>query len=316
MGTNLLEVRGKHELLERLQELRKRHRAVLLGHYYVPPEVQDACDYVGDSLGLSRQAAESDADVIVFCGVHFMAETASVLAPDRRVLIPSLDAGCSLAESITGHDVAQWKAANPDGIVISYVNTTAEVKAYTDCCCTSANALLVVQQYADAKKILFLPDKNLGHYIMRKTGISMEIWDGACHVHDRFSEALIQARMAEYPEAEVLVHPESAGAWRDEIFGNPRVFIGSTTGMIKRAASSSAKQFLVVTEQGTLHQMQREAPGKELILVGPEAYCEYMKMMTLERVVRCLETGIHEVKVPVDIAKRAANSIERMLSIG
>lgn len=296
--------------------LKKEKKAVLLGHYYAPSEVQDVCDYVGDSLGLSRQAAATEAEIIVFCGVHFMAETASILAQDKKVLLPDTAAGCTLAESITGADVAAWRESHPGGAVISYVNTTAEVKAYTDCCCTSANALEVVKKYKDAPAILFLPDWNLGHYVQRQTGVKMEIWRGACHVHDVFTASKILQAMAKYPDAEVLVHPESSGASTPEIYSDPRVRITSTTGMIRRAAESASRQFVVVTELGTLYKMQKAAPGKELIPIAEDAECEHMKRATLEAVYESLVREQHEVRVPAELARRAVTSIERMIAIG
>lgn len=306
----------RQALAAEIVRLKKEKQAVLLGHYYAPAEVQDVCDYVGDSLGLSRQAAKTEAKIIVFCGVHFMAETASVLAQDKKVLLPDLAAGCSLAESITGADVAAWREEHPKGVVISYVNTTAEVKAYTDCCCTSANAVEVVEKYKDAPAILFLPDWNLGHYVQRKTGVKMEIWRGACHVHDMFTASRILQALAKYPDAEVLVHPESSGSATPEIADNPRVHIASTTGMIRRAAESACKRFVVVTEPGTLHKMQAAAPGKELIRISDDAECEYMKLATLESVYNALLQEQHEVRVPAALAKKALLSIERMIAIG
>ena len=303
-------------LREELAELRRTKRAILLGHYYALPEVQDVCDYVGDSLGLSREAAKADADMIVFCGVHFMAETASILAQDKKVLLPCAEASCSLANGITGHELAAWKAVHPDHFVVSYVNTTAEVKAYTDCCCTSANALQVVQHYAAGRRIMFVPDRNLGSYIRLTTGIDMDLWDGACHVHNEFTTALIKARMAQYPAARVLVHPESAGASDEQIRKDPRVFIASTTGMIKEAARCPESQLLVVTEEGVLHKMHEAAPNKELILVAPTAQCEHMKHATLETVVDALRTERTEVRVPAELASRARLAIDRMLEIG
>lgn len=303
-------------LAKEIGRLKREKNAVLLGHYYAHAEVQDVCDYVGDSLGLSRQAAATEAEIIVFCGVHFMAETASVLAQDKKVLLPDPEAGCSLAESITGADVAAWREAHPGGVVISYVNTTAEVKAYTDCCCTSANALEVVEKYRDAPAILFLPDWNLGHYVQRQTGVKMEIWRGACHVHDVFTASKILQAMAKYPDAEVLVHPESSGSSTPEIYGDPRVHITSTTGMIRRAAESNCERFVVVTERGTLHKMRAAAPGKELILISEDAECEHMKRATLEAVYAALVHEQHEVRVPAELARRAVASIERMIAIG
>lgn len=303
-------------LHKELEDLRHTKRAILLGHYYAPPEVQDVCDYVGDSLGLSREAAKSNAEIIVFCGVHFMAETASILAQDKKVLLPSFEAGCSLANGITGEALAAWREVHPEHFVISYVNTTAEVKAYTDCCCTSSNALQVVQRYAPHHKLLFAPDRNLGRYIQKKTGVEMELWDWACHVHNEFTTSVIKAQMQKYPQARVLVHPESAGAADDEICNESRVFISSTTGMIQEAARCKEQQLLVVTEEGVLHKMREAAPGKEFILVTPTAQCEHMKHATLNAVVECLRDEKNEVRVPAELAQRARVSIDRMLAIG
>lgn len=306
----------REEIVAQIGELKRERNAVLLGHYYTHPEVQDVCDYVGDSLGLSRQAADTQADVIVFCGVHFMAETASILAQDKTVLIPALNAGCSLAESITGSKLRAWRERNPEAVVISYVNTTAEVKAYTDCCCTSANAVQVVEHYRDAEKILFLPDWNLGHYIQLKTGIPMEIWRGDCFVHADFVTPRVKARMAEYPEAEVLIHPESPAAHDPELLKDPRVHIGSTSGMIANAQTATARQIIVATEVGTLHKMSQAAPDKELIPLTTGALCGHMKHATLEQVLNALQNNQYEVRVPSDLAARAKRSIDAMLAIG
>ncbi len=303
-------------LQEEIQEQKRERHAVLLGHYYAPPEVQDVCDFVGDSLGLSRQAADTQAQMIVFNGVHFMAETASSLAPGRKVILPDLSAGCSLADSITAHDIEQWKAQYPRGVVIAYVNTTAAVKALTDCCCTSATAVQVVQHYAGAERILFLPDWNLGHYVQAVTGIKMDIWRGSCHVHDAFTASRILMRMAQEPGAEVLVHPESSGAVVPEIRNSPRVTIASTTGMIKHLKASRAKKFLIVTEKGVLHNMHQAAPEKELMLIGNDANCRYMQLPTLPKVREALRSGGPEVKVPEVLAQRAYGPIKRMLEIG
>lgn len=302
--------------MARIQALKKERNAVLLGHYYARPEVQDVCDYVGDSLGLSRQAAQTDADVIVFCGVHFMAETASILAQDKTVLIPAQNAGCSLAESITGAQIQAWREKHPGAVVISYVNTTAEIKAYTDCCCTSANAVEVVEHYRDAEEILFLPDWNLGHYIQAKINVPLKIWNGDCCVHARFTGDLIRKRMEEFPEAEVLIHPESPGANDPELINHPRVYVGSTSGMISRAGKSEAQELIVVTEIGTLHRMGQVAPGKKMIPISPSAACQHMKYATLAEVQRSLEQMRYEVRVEAELAEKARKSIDRMLAIG
>ncbi len=306
----------KEEIVARIEELKRKRNAVLLGHFYARPEVQDVCDYVGDSLGLSRQAAETDADVIVFCGVHFMAETASILAQDKTVLIPVQNAGCSLAESITGAQLKAWREQHPEAVVISYVNTTADIKAYTDCCCTSANAVQVVEHYRDAEEILFLPDWNLGHYIQAKINRPMKIWNGDCCVHARFTAELIQKRMEEYPEAEVLIHPESPGANDPDLINNPRVYVGSTSGMIARAGKSEAEQLIVVTEVGTLHKMGEVAQGKQLIPISLSGECQHMKYATLEEVMLALEEMRYEVRVDSELAAMGKKSIDRMLAIG
>ena len=316
MSNTKLQATSQKHLLDELNELRHSKHAILLGHYYANPDVQEVCDYVGDSLGLSREAAKSDADIIVFCGVHFMAETASILAQDKKVLLPALEAKCSLADGITGAQLAAWREANPDYFVISYVNTTAEVKAYTDCCCTSSNALQVVKYYAPDHRLLFAPDRNLGRYIQLQTGIPMKLWDGACHVHNEFTTAVIKAQMRKYPKARVLIHPESAGASDDEIRNDARVFISSTTGMINEAKRCSEPQLLVVTEEGVLYKMQQTVPEKELILVAPTAQCEHMKHATLANVLECLREEKNEVRVEAELAQSARISIERMLAIG
>lgn len=306
---------SEKEIIKRIKALQIEKNAIILAHYYTRPEVQDIADYLGDSLGLSRMAGETDARIIVFCGVHFMAETASIISPEKKVLIPSLHAGCSLAESITPEDLQKWKSENPDGLIVCYVNTSAEVKAYSDYCCTSANAVKIVESLPKDKKILFVPDKNLGAYIARKTGRDMEIWEGDCCVHERIDADTILEKLEEYPEADALIHPESNGSHDDRIFYHPRAFIASTSGMINRAKESPGRQFIVATELETIHKLKKDNPEKEFIPVHPTVWCAQMKKVTLEKVLEALEKEQYEVSVPEDIRQKAWVPIERMLKI-
>jgi len=304
------------ELVRRIEELKKEKNAVVLAHYYAHPEVQDVADYIGDSLGLARQAGETKADTIVFCGVHFMAETASIISPNKTVLIPAQKCGCSLAESITGNDIQKWKTKNPDGVVVSYVNTTAEVKAETDYCCTSSNALKVIEHLGKDKKIFFTPDKNLGAYIVKQTGIPMDLWDGDCCVHERITTDMILDMSNKYPEADILIHPESNCAGDDTILNLPNAYFYSTAGIIKHSAKSVKKQFIIATELGTLHQLEKDNPDKEFILIHPKTICGSMKKVKLQGVYEALLENQYEVKVPEEISKKAILSIQRMLEIG
>ena len=288
------------EIIDRIQQLKKEKNAVILAHYYTRPEVQDIADYLGDSLGLSQEAGKTNADIIVFCGVHFMAETAAIISPDKKVLIPAQHAGCSLAESLTGYELREWKKANPDGIVVSYVNTTAEVKAWTDICCTSANALKVVESLPADKKILFVPDKNLGAWIQKKTGRRMELWSGDCCVHERITSEMILEKSREYP---------------DRILELPQAFMYPTAGMIKHVANSPKKQFVIATEIETIHKLKKDNPDKEFIPIHPTTICGQMKKVTLEKVLEALEKEQYLVTVPDDIRKKAWLPIERMLQI-
>jgi quinolinate synthase len=303
------------ELSARIKQLKEEKNAIILAHYYTRPEVQEVADYLGDSLGLSREAGETDARVIVFCGVHFMAETASIISPDKKVLIPARGAGCSLAESITGEDILRWKAANPKGIVVCYVNTTAEVKACSDYCCTSSNAVKVVTSLPAESKILFVPDKNLGAYINKVTGRGMELWHGDCCVHERLPASLLLQRLEEYPDAVALIHPEANGSHDDRVLNHPRAFIASTAGMIARARSSSRTRFLVATELEIIHELCKNSPGKEFIPVHRSTLCGQMKKITLERVLEALEHEQFEVKVPETTGEKARVAIQRMLAI-
>lgn len=303
------------EIIDRIQQLKREKNAVILAHYYTRPEVQDMADYLGDSLGLSQEAGKTDADIIVFCGVHFMAETAAIISPDKKVLIPARFAGCSLAESITGYDLREWKKTNPEGIVVSYVNTTAEVKAWTDICCTSANALKVVESLPKDRKILFVPDKNLGAWIMKVTGRPLELWQGDCCVHERIPAQMILEKSKEYPEADILIHPEANCSHEDVILSLPQVYLYSTAGMIKHARTSSKKQFIIATEIETIHKLKKDNPDKEFIPVHPKTICGQMKKVTLENILEALEKEQYIVQVPEEIRQKALIPIERMLKI-
>jgi quinolinate synthase len=301
---------------EEIRALAAERDAVILAHNYQVPEVQDVAHYVGDSLGLSREAAATDAEAIVFCGVHFMAETAKILSPDKTVLIPDPDAGCSLAASITADQLRTWKAENPGAVVVAYVNTTAEVKAETDYCCTSGNAKAVIEAIPRDREILFLPDMFLGIWLERVTGRKLNVWMGECHVHAGIRPPDIERWQAQAPDAELLVHPECGCASQCMAFGNDRTHILSTEGMIKFAKESSKQRFLVATETGILHRLNKEAPGKRFEAVSERAICKYMKMITLEKLRDSLRDWRHEVTVPEDVAAKARLAIERMVEIG
>jgi len=308
------------EMMEEIRHLKQEKRAVILAHNYQVPEVQDVADFVGDSLGLSQKAREVDADIIVFCGVHFMAETAKVLNPEKKVLLPDLEAGCSLADSITAEDVRRWKAEHPDALVVGYINTTAEVKAECDVCVTSSNAVEVVQSLPEDREILFLPDMFLGAYVARKTGRKIHIWPGECHVHARLGFHTIRQAQASHPEATLLVHPEcgcstSCMYFAEEGSLGSRVHILSTGGMIRYASESPDRTFLVATEVGILHPLRKRAPEKTFIPVDPEAICPYMKKITLDKVLRSLTDEVYEITVDPGIRERALRAIERMLEV-
>ena len=304
----------REELVQKIEELKKEKNAIVLAHYYSNPDVQDVADFLGDSLELSRKAGTADADIIVFAGVHFMAETAALISPKKKVLVPALGAGCTLADGVCGENLAQWKAANPNGMVVSYVNTTAEVKSHTDICCTSANALSIVKGLPQDTKVFFVPDKNLGSYIISQTGRDMELYNGCCKVHDQVTTAMVQDMMAKYPEADVLIHPESACSSDPVILDNPNCYMYSTSGILKHAAASEKKQFIIATEVGTLHKLRKDNPGKEFILVSEKIVCEYMKLATLEKVYEALRDEKFEVKVPEEISARALAPITLMMS--
>src|SRR5512132_1330309 len=303
------------ELQKEIKHLARTRNAVIIAHNYERPEVQDVADFVGDSLGLSREAAKTPADVIVFCGVHFMAETAAVLSPQKTVLLPDPRAGCSLASSITAEQLRAWKAEHPGAVVVSYVNTTAEVKAESDYCCTSGNAVDVIKAIPAEKEILFLPDLFLGLWLERVTGRKLRIWLGECHVHAGIRPKDIERWQAEAPDAELLVHPECGCASQCMAFGNGRTHILSTEGMINFAKESPKNRFLVATETGIIHRLNKEAPGKRFEAVSERAICKYMKMITLEKLRDSLRDWKHVVTVEPEIAERARGAIDRMVAI-
>ncbi len=311
----------KEQLLREINELRKVRNAVILAHNYQIADIQDIADFVGDSLGLSQQAAATKADTIVFCGVHFMAETAAILCPTKRVIIPDLDAGCSLAASINIDQLREWKREHPNAIVVSYVNTTAEIKAESDYCCTSGNALKIVQSIPADQEILFLPDQFLGSWVQKMTGRkNMHIWMGECHVHSAVQPQEIDQKIKEHPDAELLIHPECGclTPYLDRVARagtGDQLKVASTEGMIQRATNSSAKKFVVATEIGILHRLKKENPEKEFLPINQEMSCMYMKMITLEKLHRSLVEDVFEVTVPEDVAQKARKSIERMISI-
>ena len=309
------------KLLDEIQKLKTDRNAVILAHNYQIPAIQDVADFVGDSLGLSLQAQATDAETIVFCGVHFMAETAAVLCPDKTVLIPDLEAGCSLASTITAGQLRTWKEEHPGAVVVVYVNCSADVKAEADYCCTSANALRIVESIPVDREILFAPDMFLGEYIRENTERTIHVWMGECHVHAAIRPADVDAQLAQHPEAELLIHPEcgcvSNVMWQLSKGDLPadRTRITSTTGMIESIESSPASEFLVATETGILHQMKKRHPERTFLPIKADAECMYMKMITLEKLAKALREGIHEVRVPKETASRARRAIERMVSI-
>jgi quinolinate synthase len=303
-------------LHEEVRSLARERSAVILAHNYQVPEVQDVADYVGDSLGLSRQAAATDADAIVFCGVHFMAETAAILSPGKTVLLPDLRAGCSLAASIDAEQLRAWKSKHPGAVVVSYVNTTAEVKAESDYCCTSGNARAVIEAIPAGREILFLPDLYLGLWLERVTGRKLTIWLGECHVHAGIRPADIERWEREAPDSDLLVHPECGCASQAMAFANGRTKILSTEGMVEHAQASPKSRFLVATETGILHRLRKEAPGKRFEAVREDAVCRFMKMITLEKVRDSLRDWRHVVTVEPEVAARARGAIDRMIAIG
>lgn len=303
------------DLFNEIERLKKEKNAIILAHYYQDADIQDVADYIGDSLGLSQQAATTNADIIVFAGVHFMAETAKILCPQKTVLIPDLRAGCSLADSCPPDRFKAFKEAHPDHTVISYINCTAAIKALTDIVCTSSNAVQIVQSLPKEEKIIFAPDKNLGRYVAEKTGRELLLWDGSCMVHEIFSLEKITRLMQRYPEAELIAHPECEQPLLDRAH-----FIGSTTALLNYAGKSQAKAFIVATESGILHQMVKNNPEKTFIAAPPENNCAcndcpHMKLNTLEKIYLCLKNEQPSIDVPEDIRVPAELSIRRMLDI-
>ena len=303
------------DLVEEINRLKKEKNAVILAHYYQESEIQDLADYIGDSLGLSQQAAKTDADVIVFAGVHFMAETAKILSPTKKVLLPDLKAGCSLSDSCPPHLFAKFKEQYPDHLVITYVNCTAELKALSDIVCTSSNAVQIVESLPESQKIIFGPDRNLGDYVKRKTGRDLVLWNGACMVHEIFSQEKIDALRSAYPDAKFIAHPEC----EDHILAQAD-FIGSTSGMLKFTIEDPGNTYIVATESGILHQMQKASPHKTFIPAPPNNACAcndcpHMKLNTLEKLYNCLYYEKPEIILSDDVISRAKKPIERMLDI-
>jgi quinolinate synthase len=303
------------DLFDEIEKLKKEKNAVILAHYYQEPDIQDIADYIGDSLGLSQQAAKTDADIIVFAGVHFMAETAKILSPSKKVLLPDIKAGCSLADSCPPHLFRKFKEQYTDHLVITYVNCTAELKAMSDIVCTSSNAVGIVESLPKDQKIIFGPDKNLGAYVAKKTGRDLVLWNGACMVHEIFSREKITKLKERYPGAKLLAHPEC-----EDAILQMADYIGSTTGILKYASKHEDKEFIVATESGIIHQMEKENPGKTFIPAPPNNNCAcndcpHMKRNTLEKLYLCLKNEMPEISVPQDIIEKAVKPIERMLEI-
>lgn len=303
------------DLFGAIASLKKELNAVILAHYYQEGDIQDIADYIGDSLGLSQQAASTSADVILFAGVHFMAETAKILNPDKLVLLPDLEAGCSLADSCPPDKFAQFKTQHPDHIVISYINCTAEIKALSDIICTSSNAVKIVQQIPPEQPIIFAPDRNLGRYVMEQTGREMVLWDGSCIVHETFSEKKIVQLKTEHPQAEILAHPEC-----ETPVLRHADYIGSTTALLKYAMESNSSEFIIATEPGIIHQMQKDAPHKSFIPAPPENNCNcnecpYMRLNTLEKVYLALKNRTPSIEIPPSIQQKALQPIQKMLEM-
>jgi quinolinate synthase len=310
-------------LVAEILALKSERRAAILAHNYQIPAIQDVADVVADSLKMARRAAEIEAPVLVICGVHFMAETAAIANPGKTVLIPEPAAGCSLADTITPQDVLAWRATHPDGVVVAYVNCSAAVKAEADYCCTSGNAVAVINALPPAVPVLFVPDFFLGNYLRRVTGRDMDVWLGECHVHAAMTREHLERRRAEHPDAEFLVHPEcgcvTGAMYYAETEGDVaagRTRIVSTEQMMTRARTSPARRFVVATETGVLHRLRREHPEKEFLALAESAECRYMKMITLEKLRDSLKYLRHRVTVPADTARRARRAIDRMLAIG
>jgi quinolinate synthase len=303
------------DLFAAIAQLKRDLNAVILAHYYQDPDIQDIADYIGDSLGLSQQAATTQADVIVFAGVHFMAETAKILNPSKLVLLPDLAAGCSLADSCPPDAFAAFKAQHPNHLVISYINCTAEIKAMSDIICTSSNAVNIVQQIPAEQPIIFAPDRNLGRYVMQQTGREMVLWQGSCIVHETFSEKKMVQLQIEHPQAEIIAHPECEPA----VLAHAQ-YIGSTTALLRYCQASDSSTFIVATEPGIIHQMQKAAPHKRFIPAPPLQNCAcnecpHMRLNTLEKVYACMQTRSPEIILPEPIRIAALQPIQRMLAM-
>jgi quinolinate synthase len=303
------------DLFSAINELKKELNAIILAHYYQEPDIQDIADYIGDSLGLSQQAAQTEAEVIVFAGVHFMAETAKILNPHKLVLLPDLNAGCSLADSCTAEEFAKFKAKYPEHLVISYINCSAEIKALSDIICTSSNAVKIVQQIPQEKPIIFAPDRNLGRYVMEQTGRDLVLWQGSCIVHETFSERKIVELKTKYPQAEIIAHPECETGVL-----NHADYIGSTTALLKYSQKSSSDIFIVATEPGIIHQMSKSAPNKQFIPAPPINQCAcnecpHMRLNTLEKLYFCMKNKTPEIEIPESIRLKALHPIQRMLAM-
>lgn len=303
------------DLFAEIEKLKKETNAIILAHYYQEADIQDLADYIGDSLGLAQQAATTSADVIVFAGVHFMAETAKILNPTKKVLLPDLNAGCSLADSAPTEAFRKFKEAHPDHIVISYINCTAEIKALSDIICTSGNVEKIIDSIPEEQKIIFAPDRNLGAYINKRTGRNMLLWDGSCMVHEIFSLEKILGLKERHPEALLLAHPEC-----EEVILKEADFIGSTTQILNFAKKSAAKEFIVATEAGILHQMEKDSPTKTFIPAPPNNACAcndcpYMKLNTLEKLYLCMKYQLPEIKMDESLRLAAKKPIDRMMEI-
>ncbi|MDA0266464.1 MAG: quinolinate synthase NadA [Cyanobacteria bacterium] len=303
------------DLFEAIEALKQELNAVVLAHYYQEPDIQDVADYIGDSLGLSQQAAQTDADVIVFAGVHFMAETAKILNPDKLVLLPDLNAGCSLADTCPPDPFAAFKAAHPNHLVISYINCSAEIKAMSDIICTSSNAVKIVNQIPAEQPIIFAPDRNLGRYVMAETGRDLVLWQGSCMVHETFSEKKLVQLQMEYPHAEIVAHPECEAPVLRHAH-----FIGSTTALLKYVQQRDLNQFIVVTESGIIHQMEKQVPNKHFIPAPPTGNCAcnecpHMRLNTLEKLHRAMAERKPEITLSPEICAAALKPIQRMLEM-
>ncbi|MFN8256457.1 MAG: quinolinate synthase NadA [Bacteroidales bacterium] len=304
------------DLTEKIKNLKKSKNAVLLAHFYVRPEIQDLADYVGDSLGLSQKAAETNADIIVFAGVNFMAETAKILSPQKKVLLPDINAGCSLAESIPAEDFKVFRQKYPNHLVISYVNTTAEIKSMSDICCTSSNARQIVESLPIEQPIIFAPDRNLGNYINSITGRNMILWDGQCHVHHEFSLERILELKKQHPQAKIIAHPEC-----QQHILLVSDYIGSTSELLKFTSTDSAGEYIIATESGILHKMKQKNPDKHFYPAPSDdpncmcSDCNFMKLNTLDKVLYCLENESPEIIVHPELSKKALRPIQRMLEI-